>query len=67
MGTCEAGMGRYQEVSNFMLCSSKTTGMVCTIKNKQMTVAAAAWNVQQYFIVGSGLSQSAERKNDQLN
>ena len=45
-----------------MWCSLKTTGMVYTIKNKQMSVAAAAWNVQQYFIVRSELSQPAEQK-----
>ena len=36
--------------------------MVHTIRNKQMTVAAAAWNVQQYFIVRSELSESVEKK-----
>ena len=42
MGTSDAGMGHYWEIGNLMSHSLKTTGMVYTIKMKQVTVAAVA-------------------------
>ena len=62
MGTGDAEMGHYWKIANLMSCNLKATGMVQSSKNKQMTVAAAAWNVQQYFIVHSELNQSADKK-----
>ena len=38
----DAEMGHYQEIVDLMLHSLKTAGMVYTIKNKQVTVAAAS-------------------------
>ena len=53
----DGGMGHYQEIVNLMLHSLKTAEMVYTIKNKQETLAAASWNVQEYFIVRSELNE----------
>ena len=53
----DAATGHYQEIVNLMLHRLKTAGMVYTIKNKQVTVAAASWNVQEYFIVCSELNK----------
>ena len=55
-------MAHYGEIANLLSCNVKTIGMVYSIKNKQSTVAAAHWNVQQYFIVRSELNQSADKK-----
>ena len=55
-------MGHYQEIVNLMLHSLKTAEMVYTIKNKQVTAAAASWNVQEYFIVRSELNEQAGKK-----
>ena len=44
-----------------MLHSLETTGMVYAIRNKQITVAAAARNMWHYFNEGSELNQSADK------
>ena len=62
MGTVDAGMVHYGEIANLLSCNVKTIAMVYNIKNKQTTVAATDWNVQQYFIVRSQLNQSAYKK-----
>ena len=50
-----------------MLHSLETTGMVYTIRNKQITVAATARNVWQYFNVGSELKQLADKKTQSVD
>ena len=44
-----------------MLHSLETTRMVYAIRNKQITVAAAARNMWHYFNEGSELNQSADK------
>ena len=55
-------MGLYQETADLMSHSLKTAGMVYAIRDKQMTAAAAARNVRQYFNVRSEINQSADEK-----
>ena len=55
-------MNHYQETTTFMLHSLETSGMVYAIRNKQITVAAAARIVWHYFNIGSELNQPADNK-----